>query len=546
MDRYDVIIAGCGPVGAAAANLLGHHGISTLVIEKDREPYLLPRAIHFDHEIMRIFQSAGMAEELLPHLTTPAGAMFFGADRRVISQFRANVRTNRLGWASSYNFYQPDLERVLRDGLARRPSVRLIGGQSIEEVSQDDHGVRVVARGDGGTIEARASYLLACDGGRSTVRKQIGVELTDLDFDEPWIVVDTFVDGPLDLPELQGTPDGVDMQDVLFILGDPTRPTSVIPGVGKHRRFEFMLLPHEDPNDYDDRARVSALIEPFVKDRPHEIIRCAVYRFHALLAERWQVGRVFLVGDAAHQTPPFFGQGMCHGVRDAANLAWKLKLVLDGAAAPALLDSYQPERLPQVRKVVEASVRAGQNLCTLDPARAARRDEEMGAVAARVAPGYVEIIPAITGGVTGPARDGVGARFIQPPVATPDGRAGLLDDVTGGGFVLICRDRTLFDAAGALPTAVAAVGLRAFHLAGLDADRDAGTALLDTTGELQSWFDARQCAGVIVRPDAYVHGVFGDVGELRELLATLAAQLAPGDRVCTGALAAALPDVLPA
>ncbi|WP_293883332.1 bifunctional 3-(3-hydroxy-phenyl)propionate/3-hydroxycinnamic acid hydroxylase [Sphingomonas sp.] len=526
MDRYDVVIAGCGPVGAVAANLFGHLGLATLVIEKTHEPYTLPRAIHFDQEIMRIFQSAGMAEALLPHLSIPAGAMYFGANGKAISQFRANVTTDRFGWATSYNFYQPDLERALRDQFSDRSTVRLVIGQSVQQVTQDADGVRVSTSSENGPMVVEARYLIACDGGRSTVRKQIGGELTDLGFDEPWIVVDTFIEDPIDLPQLHGTPEGIDMRDALFIMGDPARPTSVIPGVGKHRRFEFMLLPDEDPADYNDPARVASLIEPFVKGRPHEIIRCAVYRFHALLAERWQVGRVFLAGDAAHQTPPFYGQGMCHGIRDVANLAWKLKLVLEGVASPLLLDTYQPERLPQVRSVVEASMRAGQNLCTLDPARAAKRDEEMGAIAARTPPGYVDLIPPITSGVLGTG-SAAGARFIQPPMVSAKGVKGLLDDLTGGGFVILGRDATVLRAVGEVHDQLSAAGLKIFFVASRNALSQAQMIpdLIDVTGELSQWFDYHTCAGVVLRPDAYVYGTFESSEDLTTLLKTLIAQL---------------------
>jgi len=207
--QSDVIIVGCGPVGVVAAHLLGKAGISTLVIERDREPHDLPRAVHLDHEIMRIFQSVGLAERLLPQLTMPAGAMHFGADRGVIRQFQAMVTTDRLGWGSDYFFYQPDLERALRAALVGHGTVQRLMGHEVLSVEQDEYSVTVVAHGDHGPVTATARYALACDGGRSKVRQCVGIALNDLGFDEPWIVVDAMVHTPIVMPSLIGAPAGV-------------------------------------------------------------------------------------------------------------------------------------------------------------------------------------------------------------------------------------------------------------------------------------------------------------------------------------------------
>lgn len=510
---YDVIIAGCGPVGVIAAHLLGARGISTLVIERDHEPYALPRAVHFDHEIMRILQSVGLAGRILPQLYSPAGAMHFGVDRAVIRQFQAIVETDRLGWASDYHFYQPDLENVLREALAERDSVTLLRGHDLETVKQDADTVVVTARTNVGEFRASAKYLLGCDGGRSSVRRCIGGGLDDLGFDEPWIVVDALVDGPVTMPDLYGTPEGVDMQAVIFIIGDPARPTSVIPSVGRHRRWEFMMLPGETGEDYSTIDAVRPLVAPWLVGCEHELVRTAVYRFHALIAQNWQDDRVFLVGDSAHQTPPFFGQGLCHGIRDAANLSWKLGMVLDGSATPALLQTYQPERLPQVRTVVEASMRVGRYLCTLDPATAAKRDVEMRAVAARTAPGYVDLIPALTCGILDPAPDrgeATGSRFIQPPVLDVSGERVLLDDATGGGFVVLTTCAAAF-ATSTLGTALEErFGIGRFLIDGDRSAGDEGRSITDCTGELTAWLTHHAAVGVVLRPDAYVYGTFAD------------------------------------
>jgi 3-(3-hydroxy-phenyl)propionate hydroxylase len=526
--RYDVIIVGCGPVGVVAAHLLGQQNISTLVIERDSEPYNLPRAVHLDHEIMRVFQSLGLADVLLPQLTMPAGAMHFGADRGVIRQFQQIVMTDRLGWGSDYFFYQPDLERALRRELRHRKSVRILTGHSVETIDEGADFLTVSARGEEEAFRASARYVLACDGGRSTVRKAIGVELDDLGFDEPWLVVDAMVKAPLVMPPLTGVPDGVDLQDVMFIIGDPARPTSIIPGVGRHRRWEFMMLPGETAEDFKNADAVRPLLAPWLSDEAFELVRCAVYRFHALLAKSWRSGRIFLLGDAAHQTPPFFGQGMCHGIRDAANLCWKLKLVLQGAAADTVLDSYQAERLPQVRSVVVASMRVGRYICTLDAEAATRRDIEMRAVAMRTAPGYVDIIPALSAGLLAPSSDQkspTGSRFIQPPVIDESGRRLLLDNATGGGFVMLCKpDGSVKDVP--VDEVEGLLNLKRYTIVALDSSQGStASTLVDCTGELFKWFEHYGCNGMILRPDAYVFGAFQTAAQAVVMLTSLRQQL---------------------
>ena len=505
MDRlYDVVVAGCGPVGAAAANLLAARGLSVCVVEPNAEPYALPRAIHLDHEIMRILQSAGLAERIAPLLHVPAGSMVFGVDLAPIRPFRPNRAQPALGWAASYFFRQPELERAMRDALHARDAVTLLFGHAIVGVKQDDMIVTATIEGPGGAGSVRGRYLIACDGGRSAVRKQIGIELEDLGFEEPWIVVDALVDEPVTLPPLRDTPPGVDMRDVMFTIADPARPMSFIPGAGRHRRWEFMLLPGEAAEAFEQPERIAAMIAPWVPGGGWRPIRQAIYKFHALIARRWRDGRIFLAGDAAHQTPPFFGQGLCHGIRDAANLAWKLEAVLHHGADAALLDTYEPERKPQVRAVIEASVRTGRYICTLDPELAARRDRDLrepGPVPAAPPP---DLIPPIGDGLLAAGdHPMIGARFIQPFVMR-GGETALLDSFTGHGFVVLVRGR---DAESILlPARLRASGARLIVIR--EATGAGDLDVVDHLGELGRWLDRAGAVGVIVRPDFYVYDVF--------------------------------------
>ncbi len=523
---HDVAIVGCGPVGALAANLLGRAGLSVLVLEQEAAPHPLPRAVHLDHEMMRLFQNAGLVERVAPLMRETEGHLHIGADGGAIRYLGTAGRAKRFGWANDYFFYQPELEAELRAALAAYPNVELRLGARLDGLTQDVDGATLTLA-DGG--QTRARYVIACDGARSAVRKSLDIKLDDLDFEEPWLVIDAEVDGPIVFPTFDGVPDGANLQQLSVMLCDPRRPATIVPGPRNHRRWEFMLLPGEDDEAMMRPEAVQALIAPWVEGRTHRLVRAATYRFHGLVAERWQVGRVFLAGDAAHQTPPFFGQGMCHGLRDVSNLAWKLALVLEGRADPALLDSYQPERDPHVRGVIGAAVGAGRYICQLDPALAAQRDVELRAAMAAAKPGATaaDLIPRYQAGVVRPEG---GERFIQPTVTGQDGRPILLDDLTGGGFVLLSRDaEPLAGLTATQQDTWRAVGGRAFSL----------QRLQDPDGALTAWLDVKSAHTVLLRPDAYVYGLAETAGDIPTLIDHLAADLrlvtadASQDSLCT-------------
>lgn len=473
---FDVAIIGCGPVGAFAANLLGKAGLSILVIEQEARPYPLPRAVHLDHEMMRLFQSAGVIDRVAGDMRDTEGHLHVGADHGVIRYMGTVGRARPFSWSNDYFFYQPELEDHLRDALADYPNIAVQLGVAFEGLEQDEKGV-TLRLSDGRTEQAR--YVIACDGSRSAVRKALGIKLDDLDFEEPWLVVDAEVDGAVRFPDLWGVPDAADLQKLSVMMCDPKRPTTIVPGRGNHRRWEFMLLPGEDDQAMMAPQAVAALVEPYLSGVPHKVVRAATYRFHGLIAEQWRQGGVFLAGDAAHQTPPFFGQGMCHGLRDAANLAWKLELVLKGQAPDALLDTYQPERDPHVRAVISAAVGAGRYICMLDAEAAAERDAQMREAARGTQHGTAaDLIPAISTGIVAGGTAGAGERFIQPRVG---GR--LLDDVTGPGWRLFTR------------TPVAGGDVAVIDL-----------GALEDQGAIAAWLADRDAEAVLVRPDHYVFG----------------------------------------
>lgn len=482
----DVAIIGCGPVGAMAANLLGKQGLSVVVLEKETEHYPLPRAVHLDHEMMRLFQTAGVIDRVLPDMVATDGHLHIGADHGVIRYMGTVGKPKPFGWSNDYFFYQPEFEAHLRAAFTDNGAIKLVTGAEFNALEQDDTGVTISYAQDGATHELRARWVIAADGSRSPVRKALGVTLDDLDFEEPWLVVDAEVEGPVTFPPLTGVPEGADLQRLSVMMCDPKRPATVVPGRRNHRRWEFMLLPHEDDAEMMREENVAALVGAWMKDTPHKIVRAATYRFHGLVAEQWQVGRVFLSGDAAHQTPPFFGQGMCHGLRDVANLAWKMAAIVNDGADEAILSTYQPERDPHVRGVIGAAVAAGRYICELDPAKAAARDASIRAQAAQKAgETAADLIPAISTGFIAPGTPGAGERFIQPILA--DGRK--LDDLVGQGWRMFAR------ASGA--------------------DGAIAAADLPDNGAVLAWLDAKGADAVLVRPD---HCVFG-TGKAADLLA---------------------------
>ncbi|MES2173115.1 MAG: bifunctional 3-(3-hydroxy-phenyl)propionate/3-hydroxycinnamic acid hydroxylase [Pseudomonadota bacterium] len=473
---FDVAIIGCGPVGAFAANLLGKSGLSILVIEQEARPYPLPRAVHLDHEMMRLFQSAGVIDRVAGDMRDTEGHLHVGADHGVIRYMGTVGRARPFSWSNDYFFYQPELENHLREALADYPNITVQLGVAFEGLEQDENGV-TLRLSEGRTEQAR--YVIACDGSRSAVRKALGITLDDLDFEEPWLVVDAEVDGPVRFPDLWGVPGGADLQKLSVMMCNPKRPATIVPGRGNHRRWEFMLLPGEDDQAMMEPDAVAALVEPYLSGVPHKVVRAATYRFHGLIAERWRMGGVFLAGDAAHQTPPFFGQGMCHGLRDVANLAWKLQMVVKGTAPETLLDSYQPERDPHVRAVISAAVGAGRYICMLDPQAAAERDAQMREAAKGAQHGTAaDLIPAIATGIVAVGTTGAGERFIQPRVGER-----LLDDVTGQGWRLFSR------------TPVEGGDVTVIDLAGLN-----------DSGAIAAWLADRNADAVLVRPDHYVFG----------------------------------------
>jgi 3-(3-hydroxy-phenyl)propionate hydroxylase len=495
MIDVDVLISGLGPVGATLANLLGQQGLRVLAVERDTAVYPLPRAAHFDAEIMRVWQELGLLDEAMKVSRRAPAYAFRTVKGEALLHYDIGDVIVASGFAPSWMFNQPDLEKALRAKLTAYPTVETRLGVRLDGFEASGEAVTGTIVDAGAKSETvRAKYLVACDGASSPVRKALKIEQFDYGFDEPWLVVDAQVKRPERMPDLN------------LQICDPARPTTcVLMGPGRHR-WEFMIKPGEDPQAFLDDAMIAKLLSSWVKDGDIEIDRKAVYRFHGLVAKEWRRGRVMLAGDAAHQTPPFAGQGMCSGIRDAVNIAWKLGAVLRGEAGEAVLDTYQTERESHVRAVTETAIAMGRVVCMPDPEMAAQRDAMM---LAQRAAGEQPVPPADP--KMGPGAFVVGAARAAS-IFPQDEAGGLrLDDVMGRGAWLIARRGA--DVAGVSSKLVSRVNA-------IDGDR-----LKPFAARLGAYLDGAGADAVIVRADRYVFGTGSVQGLMAEWERALAGQV---------------------
>jgi 3-(3-hydroxy-phenyl)propionate hydroxylase len=518
---FDIIVVGLGPVGAMLTALLVGDGWKVLAIDRDAQTFPLPRAAGVDHEVMRAYQRLGIAEKVLPHTCCTRYYAFVDAKGETLLQFDRQAPSIS-GWQGNYTFYQPAVEQTVRDLLTSQANATLKLSTRLLGFEQDKDGVtaqlstqphsRAVTETSAETSTVRARYLIGCDGASSTVRKFCNIDLQDFGFDEPWLVVDTLTENGTALPERN------------LQVCDPARPTTFLRlGPGRFR-WEFMIKPGEDLDTVLSDDSVESWIGRWTDPKHLQIERKAVYRFHGLLARQWRQGRVLLAGDAAHQMPPFAGQGLCSGVRDALNLSWKLTEVLIARADATLLDTYETERSPHVQAIIEEAIRMGHIVCTLDPAQAQQRDEMIRKELAAGRPGITMKFPSMNQGCLLASTPGAGQLFPQPwvchPTATGVGQLLKLDDFLGLGAVMILRPRDA-EATADCDTETDTDLTRLAVSLGVNIVDASLPSFAPFADALLKWFDGHPAAAVLIRPDRYIFGT----GAPKELLTHYAAML---------------------
>jgi 3-(3-hydroxy-phenyl)propionate hydroxylase len=478
---FDVAIIGYGPTGAAAANLLGQAGLKVVVIDREAEVYANARAISTDEEVLRVFQSVGLDERLQRDMLPDRPAAFVDAAGAPFIEM--TIKPRGAGHPPQQFLYQPAMDHVIRDGVKRFPNV---------EVLLEHECLRVLNKGESVELlvadlrtdafkRLHASYVIAADGGSSPTRGLLGIGYSGKTYAERWVVIDTKV-----LEEW-------DAHDRLRFHCNPSRPTVDCPTPLGHHRWEYPARTDEDERDLLCDEEIWKVLGDQGITRAHvEVLRAVIYSHHVRVADRWRVGRVFLAGDAAHAMPPWIGQGMSAGVRDAANLCWKLAAVIKGHAPDSLLDSYQTERKPHVTEVTRRAVIVGRVICERNRVVAAIRNHGLRMLSrlpgshtayqklmwipdARYANGFF----AADGGKA------VGWQIPQPLITGADGAKVRLDDALGGDWAVVYTD--------ALPS-----GAEAWT-------RSGATALRVTEPSLVSWLQRKKASAVVVRPDGFIY-----------------------------------------
>lgn len=488
----DVIVVGCGPSGAVLANLLARKGRRVTVLERHREVFALPRATSFDGETARLLAAAGVGPGL-PRISEPAtGYQWRGVDGQVLLDI-AFSDSGRYGWPDANTMHQPSLEELLGAALVTEPTVDVRRGLSVVGISQTATGVTAVAEDESGATHTfEAGWLVGCDGANSVVRELAGVAETDLGFSYEWLLCDVRLHEPRDF-----VPTNVQ-------LCDPVRPTTLVGSGPGRRRWEFMRLPGESSAELGREETAWRLLAPHgVTPETATLLRSGTYRSQARWSDQWRVGRVFLAGDAAHLMPPFAGQGMCSGIRDVSNLAWKLDLVLAGRADERLLDTYTVERRSHTKAAILASVKLGRVICVTDPSGAADRDAAMRANGGGRTTAPPEATP-LTAGLVQPVAEGRGGGEVMAAGRIEAGGVtGRFDDLIGRGFVLVTTE------------APEALGEKhRDFLAGIDAKvvHLGPGGVHDVDGVYGAYLRDRGASSVLVRPDFHVYGTAGPGG----------------------------------
>ena len=489
-----VVIIGAGPTGVTAATLLAQYGVATIVLDRWADVYPQPRAVHLDDEVYRILARLGIGESFAAISRPALGLRLIDPKLRVLAEFHRDPDQHRNGYPSANMFDQPALETLLRANLAHYPEVDLRGNVDVTDIADAGDGrtrITFTDRSDGAEQVLHADYALGCDGANSLVRNRIGATMQDLRFEQRWLVIDV-----ASTAELQ-------QWDGVHQLCDSRRAGTFM-RIGDDRyRWEFRLLDGEQADDFSGIDALGPLIAPWttqVDESTLEIIRVAEYTFRAKIADHWRRGSTFLLGDAAHLTPPFVGQGLCAGLRDAMNLSWKLAGVLGGTLDPAVLDTYEQERKPHARSMIDLALMVGRAMTS-----GGRTGDLLRGIVVpwiRLLPGLRKRVldsetPALSRGAL-VQESGRLTGMLCPNPRTLDGRH--LDDVLGSGFAVVTTQQ-----------------LSAGDRTAAEMCR-ATVYVTDPGSELGDWLRRGRAAAAIIRPDRTVLRAGPDLSPLFDSL----------------------------
>jgi len=520
-EQYDIAIVGLGPTGAVLANILGQYGWSVIGIDREEDIYYAPKAVHFDDEIMRIFQSIGLADEISKTSEAFKEMEFMlNFSGKPAAKGLVGSQDARYGYNGAFWFHQPTLEKHFRDGLTRFQNVTTLYGYEVIDIEQNENQVSLSIKDSKEPLSAKnthtestihAKYLVGCDGGRSFVRKKANLNLETADFDEPWIVVDTKLRNVLKDPELPKNHRQ---------YCNPKQPVTYVPLAGPYYEWQFMVVDGKSEKEATDPFYVRQLLKPFVDLDKIEINRIAYYKFHALWATKWRNNRIIIAGDAAHQMPPFLGQGMCSGIRDASLLGWRLDMILKGIAHDTLIDSYEKERYAHVKHIINGAMLLGSIIQTTKKWKAVLRNAFIFkplALSSTFRKWFTQKanrkMPLETGLIGKNCKSLAGHLAIQPLINV-EGKDILLDELLGDGFSIISKsgsDYQIFQ-------------MDDFRISQKDGHLNK-PSLIFQSAALQTWFSENNIEFVMIRPDRYVYDA-GKITDIQRILDNFREQFA--------------------
>lgn len=509
VETTDVLVVGYGPTGAIAALLMAREGLKVTLVDKAWEIFDRPRAIGLDHEAMRVLQFCGVADQLFPKLRVYQGSYWIGMDGQTIREFTPTPAPYPLAWPPNMTFSQPEFEGLLREAAEKTPGLQVKVGHELTHIEEGPDGVlaQVKSLEDGREYKIKAKYVVAADGARSTVRKSLNIELEDLGFSEWWVVIDALIDP------------GHDYGNRNCYFCYPSRPGCYVVGPGRLRRWEFRIRPDEDPQDFQSDEAIMKVLGQRVDTSHLKLWRSAVFRFHTLNAKQWRSGRIFLAGDAAHQTPPHLGQGMVSGIRDAANIAWKIAMVERGASDD-LFETYRAERRPHFESLVRTAKEFGETVGILDEQKARERDIRLvEEISRRVEPlTRQSLIPPLKDGLFADFKHSAhGQLFVQLEIETPQGMR-FIDNDRIPRFQIFTTDaralKGLNEAAKDLWSRLDGEVIVAGEAGAAGADFAKVETAKEVTPKLAKWLEQNSACAVIVRPDRYVYAVAATPEEL--------------------------------